>query len=86
MVARAHSIDSCLQQLYRERTGRECTIQAIRNALIDSVQGKDCKKLWPAYKRVCKKSPLSMDLLNKTYALLEFKLDVANLQRQFEFY
>lgn len=89
MYPRVQQIDMCLQQLYKDRTGRECTRKDIQDLLVDSLQGKYARgvitRLWRDYKRLIKKSPLDKELLDKVAMLLQPKVDVDKLQRQFDF-
>jgi len=82
---RAQQIDLCLQQLYLQDTGRELLRIDIQCILIDSVQGKIRAALWTDYKRLVRRTPLDKDLLHKVYREMKFKVDVEELQRQFDF-
>jgi len=83
MCARAHQIDMCIQQAYKERTGRECLIHDIRACLVRSLQGVIDRKLWIRYKRLVKRTPLDRDLLGMVCYTMIDKIDVDKLQRQF---
>jgi len=84
LVVRSQQIDACVQQMYKERTGRECLRHDIRVCLVDSVQGRTSPSIWRLYKRVIKKTPLDKDLLGNLLNKLICKIDVEKLQRQFE--
>ncbi len=84
LCARAQQIDACIQQLYRERTDRECLRHDIKTILVDSVQGRLPQRYWTQYKRLVKKTPLDKELLMKVTGWMILKIDVEKLQRQFE--
>lgn len=85
LYPRVQQIDMCLQQLYQERTGRICSRKDIQDVLTDELQGRTKKKIFVLYKRLVKKSPLDKELLEKVAALLQPKVDVEKIQRQFDF-
>jgi len=82
---RAQQIDLCLQQLYHADTGRTLLRKDIQDILTDSVQGKARPALWNGYKALVRKTPLDKELLQKVYTSIKFKVDVEELQRQFDF-
>lgn len=84
LCARAQQIDMCIQQLYKQRTGRDCTRWDIKVSLVDSVQGKTSASIWRLYKKVVKKTPLDKTLLEKICGIMIIKIDVDKLQRQFD--
>ena len=84
LCARAHQIDLCIQQRYRDVCHRECTIRDIQVVLIDSVQGKTVQKVWNDYKRLVKKTPFNKDLFERLSDTIIVKIDVDKLQRQFQ--
>jgi hypothetical protein len=65
MRPRAHQINLCLMQLITTESGEKWLETKLIDCLIDSIQGKSCKELWPWYKRLVKKSPLDQKLLYK---------------------
>lgn len=83
---RAQQINLCIQQVYLDSKGQEITIKHIKDALVDSVQGKSKGKLWRDYKRLVRKTPLDKELLDTVIRQIFFKVDVEKLQRQFDFY
>lgn len=85
LYPRVQQIDLCLEQLYHNRTGRICTRKDIQDVLVDEIQGKTKKKTFILYKRLVKKTPLDKDLLEKVAGLLQPKVDVDKIQRQFDF-
>lgn len=82
---RAQQIDMCIQQLYQQETGRYVLRQQLKNILVDSVQGKCNKALWPDYKRLVRKTPLDNKLLKRVYNNFKWQIDVDIIQRQFDF-
>lgn len=85
LYPRVQQIDACIQQLYQERTGRICLRADIQNVLIDEVQGRTRKKVFILYKRLVKRTPLDKELLEKVASLVQPKVDVEKIQRQFDF-
>ena len=85
LYPRVQQIDICLQQLYHARTGRTCTRKDIQDVLVDELQGKTKKHVFILYKRLVKKTPLDKELLGNVARLLQPKLDVDQIQRQFDF-
>lgn len=82
---RAQQINLCIQQLYDNSPCRLLLIKDIQDVLIDSLQGKGDKALWVEYKRLCRKTPLDKELLEKVARKIFNKVDVEKLQRQFVF-
>lgn len=82
---RAQQINMCIQQIYEETTGRKCLVADITAVLTSSVQGKEPARIWRAYKRLVKVTPLDYDLLKSVTNIIISKVDVEKLQRQFEF-
>jgi len=85
LCTRAQQIDACLAQLYEQRTGRKLIRKEIADVLVDAIQGKGRKKFWTDYKRLCKKTPLDVKLLERIAGELRVKVDVEKIQRQFDF-
>lgn len=63
LCTRAQQINLCILQNAAELYGSNMRLVDLVQILTDSIQGKSNKKLWPTYKRLCKKTPLAMDLL-----------------------
>lgn len=63
LCTRAQQIDLCILQTIAAQTGRNYTRASLVTVLIDSIQGKEFKQLWPLYKRLVKRTPLDKDLL-----------------------
>ncbi len=76
----------CIEQQYISRNHRVLQSADLNRVLLDSLSEKTSRKLWNLYKRLCKKSPLDIELLNKVVTLVTNEVDVEFLQRQFEFY
>ena len=83
LCTRAQQIDACILQLAHEKTGRNWPRIGLVRALIDSIQAKSSRRLWPMYKRLVKRTPLDRELLeNVTKVTLTAMGDEV---RQFEF-
>lgn len=67
---RAEQIKLCICQTSWRFTKVPITPEAITHALVLSLSRRGDKSLWPAYKRLCKKTPLDIKLLEKVTALI----------------
>ena len=83
--ARARNIQLCLQQLYSEKTGRICTLKAIRDELVSSLARKTNKTIWVDYKAVIKKTPLDKLRLEKLANKITVQLFDRYNQMEFNF-
>lgn len=82
---RAQQIDNCLQQLVVTSDGQPLLRKDIQDLLVDSLQGKRMKELWPEYKRLVRRTPLDQKLLYRIAGRLSVEVDVEKRQRQFDF-
>jgi hypothetical protein len=62
---RAEQIRRCIQQLAPKYGTYYLSTEQLSHILVLSLAGKHNKKLWPAYKRLCKKTPFDVDLLKE---------------------
>ncbi len=63
LYTRVQQIDLCILQTAEAKSGRQWPRMALVRALIDSIQYKQHKQLWPLYKRLVKRTPLDKELL-----------------------
>lgn len=83
---RARQINACIVQYALTLDSRVIlSNDAIKKALIGSIQGFDREKLWRDYKRLVKKSPLDDQLLGKVAARILWRWRDEAMQLEFAF-
>lgn len=70
LCTRAQQMDRVIEQTLWESYSCKCPPEIISAILTDSIRRKGLLTLWPAYKRLNKKSPLDKELLDKVCKLL----------------
>jgi len=88
LCPRAQQIITCIQETAKDYRPFVLSRESIIDALTWNIQHKSPQTTWNAFKRLCKRTPLDVDLLKKvTKAILDIavEVDVEKKQRQFEF-
>lgn len=85
LCTRTQQIDMCILEIIAARTGRQHRRAALVCVLIDSIQGRDFKQLWPLYKRLVKRTPLDKVLLENICTRLKPFLEDPVNQMEFDF-
>jgi len=85
ICTRAYQINLCIRQLIQEKFAKNLLLTDIEAILIDSLQAKCGKTLWPKYKRLVKKMPLDKGMLEEVSFMVFSIFSSEEIARQFEF-
>lgn len=83
---RARQIEACVSQAI-EHYRPSCVFprRLVQEALIQSIRGQDKGRLWGGFKRVCKKTPLDGESLEKLAKKIYWIAVDEVYQREFDF-
>lgn len=83
--ARARNIQGCLTFVASNELGKFIPVERLKAILISSLRRAINPKIWVAYKRLCRKTPLDTKLLRELTMMLALAYDDEFLQEKFDF-